>query len=149
MKKALIDKRFWEVAQLVKSDEETFETTSDFIWMDCPDNVEDAWHYDPDTGEFIDPHAASKDEFGNPVEPFTMQRMRAYPPMGDQMDMLFKEIAATGSISTNGEWFKSIQFVKTNVPKPGVAGDPGISTSRINPYRAKLDGTIVPPTTED
>jgi hypothetical protein len=44
--------------------------------------------------------------------------------MGDQMDMLFKEIRDTGTISTDGGWFKSIQAVKDTVPKPGAEGDP-------------------------
>ena len=36
----------------------------------------------------------------------------------------WKEIQKTGTISTSGEWFKSIEFVKNNVPKPGSLGDP-------------------------
>jgi hypothetical protein len=44
--------------------------------------------------------------------------------MGDQFDMLFKEIKATGTISPTGEWFQSIQYVKDNLPKPGSEGDP-------------------------
>lgn len=141
MKKALIDKRFMTVVQRIGADDPEFETTDDFFWKACPDNVEDAWHYDPNTEEFIDPHAPSRDEFGNPVEPFVMQRMRAYPPMGDQLDMIFKEIATTGTISTNGEWYKSIEFVKKHVPKPGSEGDPGMAPTRINPYGPK-DGIL-------
>ena len=136
MRKALIDKRFWEVAQIVNSEAETFETTDDFKWVDCPnDRVEDAWFYDDNANEFTDPHATTRDEFGNPVEPFAMQRMRSYPPVGDQMDMLYKEIQATGKISANGEWFQSIKFVKDNVPKPGAENDPGYAPTLQNPYR--------------
>lgn len=124
MKKALIDKRFWTVCQIIEQDDFAFETTDDFIWVDCPDNVETAWPYDEKTGEFIDPHEHHRDEFGNPIEPFYMQRMRAYPPMGDQLDMLFKEIRDTGTISPDGAWFKSIQVVKETIPKPGSDGDP-------------------------
>ena len=92
MKKALIDKRFWTVTQIIELDQPEFETTTDFMWVSCPDNCESAWPYNNETGEFTDPHAHSRDEFGNPVEPFVMERMRSYPPMGDQFDMLFKEI---------------------------------------------------------
>jgi hypothetical protein len=119
MKRALIDKRFWTVCQIIEQGETEFETTDDFMWADCPDNCETPWAYDAETKEYTDPHAHHRDEFGNPVEPFVMQRMRAYPPMGDQMDMLFKEIKNTGGISVDGEWFQSIQLVKDNVPKPG------------------------------
>jgi len=125
MKRALIDKRFWQVTQILGPDETDFETTTDFFWVDCPDNCETGWGYIEETGEFTDPHAHSRDEFGNPVEPFYMQRMRAYPPMGDQLDMLFKEIRDTGTISPTGQWFKSIETVKSAVPKPGAEGDPG------------------------
>jgi len=125
MKKALIDKRFMTVCQIIEENETEFDTTHDFMWKPCPDNCESAWIYDADTNTFIDPHAHSRDEFGNPVEPFVMQRMRAYPPISDQMDMLYKEIKATGGISINGQWFQSIKYVKDNVPKPGSEGDPG------------------------
>ena len=125
MKKALIDKRGWVVVQIIEEDQSEFETTSDFVWKPCPDNCETAWSYDTELEEYIDPHAHSRDEFGNPVEPFVMQRMRAYPPMGDQMDMLFKEIKTTGAISPTGDWFQSIKYVKDNLPKPGSEGDPG------------------------
>lgn len=124
MKKALIDTRSWTVVQIIEADQQEFETTSDFIWKPCSDRCESAWIYDNSLGEYTDPHAHSRDEFGNPVEPFVMQRMRSYPPMGDQLDMLFKEIKNTGVISTDGEWFKSIQFVKDNIAKPGSEGDP-------------------------
>jgi hypothetical protein len=87
-------------------------------WVDCPDTTGTYYLYDPVELTFEDPHAHTKDEFGNPTEPFNMQRMRAYPPTGEQMDMLFKEIKATGTISTNGAWFKSIQLVKDTIPKP-------------------------------
>jgi hypothetical protein len=125
MKKALIDKRSWTVTQIIEADQSEFETTSDFMWKSCPDRCESAWLYDNDTEEFTDPHAHARDEFGNPVEPFVMQRMRSYPPMGDQLDMLFKEIRDTGTISPDGQWFQSIQYVKDNLPKPGSEGDPG------------------------
>ena len=75
MKRALIDKRFWQVTQILGPDETDFETTTDFFWVDCPDNCETGWGYIEETGEFTDPHAHSRDEFGNPVEPFYMQRM--------------------------------------------------------------------------
>lgn len=125
MKKALIDKRFWQVIQIIGENESEFEVAADFIWRPCPDNCETGWTYDNDAGNYIDPHAHSRDEFGNPVEPFAMQRMRSYPPMGDQFDMLYKEIRDTGTISPDGEWFQAIKYVKDNLPRPGSEGDPG------------------------
>jgi hypothetical protein len=49
-----------------------------------------------------------------------MQRMRAYAPTGDQMDMLWKELRDTGTISTEGAWYQHIASVKEALPKPAV-----------------------------
>jgi hypothetical protein len=117
MKRALIDKNNSRVVQVVAIGEE-FEVHESLYWVDCPDDAETFYLYDPENLTFEDPHAASKDEFGNPVEPFTMQRQRAYPPAGDQMDMLWKELRDTGTISVDGLWFKSILEVKQAIPKP-------------------------------
>jgi hypothetical protein len=47
-----------------------------------------------------------------------MQRQRAYPGLGDQLDMLWKEIRDNGTISKDGQWFKNIQMVKDLIPRP-------------------------------
>lgn len=44
-------------------------------------------------------------------------RERVYPEVGEQLDMLFKEIKANGSISPDGEWASTIQAVKDLAPK--------------------------------
>lgn len=115
MKRALIDSATLRVVQVEDQD---FATHAGLYWVDCPDDTGTYYLYDPEELTFEDPHAHTKDEFGNPTEPFTMQRMRAYPPSGDQLDMLYKEIAATGTISKTGTWFKSIAAVKAGIPKP-------------------------------
>jgi hypothetical protein len=120
MKKALIDSKDNRVLQVV---DEEFEVHGSLFWVDCPDDTGTYYIYDPEELTFEDPHAHTKDEFGNPVEPFVMQRTRAYPPMGEQLDLLFKEIRDTGSISTDGAWFQSIQAVKEAVPKPASPTD--------------------------
>lgn len=43
---------------------------------------------------------------------------RSYPSVGEQLDMLFHEVKATGGISSTGEWASAIQAVKDSVPKP-------------------------------
>lgn len=132
MKKALIDSTTSRVIQI---EEKEFEVHGALYWVDCPDDAGTFYLYDPENLTFEDPHAHTKDEFGNPVEPFGMQRMRAYPPLGDQLDLLYKEIAETGTISTDGTWFKSITAVKESVPKPI---DPSVNIQHID-----SDGTIV------
>ena len=141
MKRALIDSKNSRVTQVVEQGGE-FDVHSNLYWVDCPDDCETYYLYDPDELTFEDPHAASKDEFGNPVEPFSMQRQRAYPGSGDQMDMLWKEIRDTGTISATGEWFQSILAVKEGIPKPADydPADP-IATTKTQWYTS--DGNLV------
>jgi len=126
MKRALIDSNNNRVVQIADED---FEVHGSLYWVDCPDDCGTYYIYDPDNLTFEDPHAHTKDEFGNPVEPFSMQRMRAYPGVGDQLDLLFKEIRDTGTISTSGAWFKAIESVKLAIPKPT---DPKIPVQHLN-----------------
>jgi len=141
MKRALIDSNTLRVTQVVEQGEE-FEVHKTLYWVGCPDDCDTYYLYDPEELTFEDPHAASKDEFGNPVEPFVMQRARAYPGGGDQMDMLWKEIRDTGTISADGEWFQSILAVKEGIPKPADydPADP-IATTKTQWYTA--DGQLV------
>ncbi len=141
MKRALIDSNNSRVIQIVNIGEE-FEVHSALYWVDCPDDADTYYLYDPEELTFEDPHAASKDEFGNPVEPFTMQRQRAYPPAGDQMDMLWKEIRDTGGISADGAWFQSILAVKESIPKP-VAYDPANPIASTTTQWYTSDGQFV------
>lgn len=52
------------------------------------------------------------------VPPYTALRVNNYPNIGNQLDMLWHELNQSGSLSTNGEWFQSIQSVKDEFPKP-------------------------------
>lgn len=117
MKRALIEKLTERVVQVVNPGEEFEIHDGGLYWTDCPDNVETYW-LRLDDGTYEDPHAGMRDEFGNVVEPWIMQRMRAYAPAGDQMDMLYRELKETGTISRDGQWFKHITDVKAATPKP-------------------------------
>lgn len=118
MKKALIEKGTERVVQIVNAGEE-FEVHSNLYWVDCDDTVQTYFKLLED-GTFEDPHAGMRDQFGNPVEPWIMQRQRAYASAGDQMDMLYKELMATGTISPDGPWATHIAEVKAAIPKPEV-----------------------------
>jgi hypothetical protein len=131
MKRALIDNN----NKVLQVEEQDFEVHEGLYWVNCPDDAMSGYTYDPINLTFEDPHAHTKDEFGNPVEPFSMQRMRAYPSTGEQLDLLFKEIRDTGSISTDGAWFQAILAVKQMVPKPA---DPSINVQHLN-----SDGSVV------
>lgn len=49
---------------------------------------------------------------------YQRDRQQIYPTIGNQLDMLWHELNQSGSLSTNGEWFQSIQSVKDEFPKP-------------------------------
>lgn len=51
------------------------------------------------------------------VPPYDALRMNSYPQIGQQLDMLWHELNNSGSLSTDGEWFQSIQEIKTQFPK--------------------------------
>jgi len=49
--------------------------------------------------------------------PYNFSRMNNYPSLGNQLDMLWHELNQSGSLTTNGEWFNTIQAVKDEFPK--------------------------------
>lgn len=58
--------------------------------------------------------------FTTPVpvpEDYTVLRERAYPPSGDQFDMLWHAMDA-GTLPMVTDWFNTIKTVKDNHPKP-------------------------------
>ena len=54
----------------------------------------------------------------NYMIPYDANRMHTYPSIGNQLDMLWHELNTSGSISTDGSWFQSIQEIKQQYPKP-------------------------------
>jgi hypothetical protein len=53
----------------------------------------------------------------NYVIPYPARRMNAYPQISNQLDMLWHELNASGSISSDGTWFNAIKTVKDAHPK--------------------------------
>ena len=51
-------------------------------------------------------------EFG-----YIQARQEAYPALGEQLDMLFHDMTA-GKGDKTGEWYKAVNKVKTDNPKP-------------------------------
>ena len=45
------------------------------------------------------------------------QRDRKYPELGEQLDLLFHDMTA-GKGDKTGEWYKAVNKVKTDHPKP-------------------------------
>ena len=50
-------------------------------------------------------------------EKYKDDRRIAYPDIGDQLDLLYKDMLADKGDKT-GDWFKAVKKVKTDNPKP-------------------------------
>ena len=50
-----------------------------------------------------------------PLEQY--KKVRRYPKVQEQLDMLWHELNNSGSITTDGNWYQSIQQVKQQHPK--------------------------------
>ena len=50
-------------------------------------------------------------------EKYKDDRRAAYPVIGDQLDLLYKDMLADKG-DKSGDWFKAVQKVKTDIPKP-------------------------------
>ena len=48
---------------------------------------------------------------------YKVARTIAYGSVGDQLDLLYKEIQTTGTISATGTWAQHIANVKQTIPK--------------------------------
>ena len=51
-----------------------------------------------------------------PLEQY--KKVRRYPKVQEQLDMLWHEINTTGALSDSGNWFNTIKEIKDNHPKP-------------------------------
>ena len=49
---------------------------------------------------------------------YAESRREAYPPIQEQLDLLFHEMTASGSLSISGSWFNTVKAVKDANPKP-------------------------------
>jgi hypothetical protein len=65
------------------------------------------WNIDNVSAPFVEPQLSYVDK-----------RKNKYPEIGNQLDMLWHELNNSGSLSTGGMWFNTIQQVKENNPKP-------------------------------
>jgi hypothetical protein len=115
MKKALLHSlEPGRICQIVDSGNE-FEVAPSFSWVDVPDDTtyRDTW----DTEN----NAVKKyNILEDPVflaEGYKVARGIAYKPIGDQLDMIYKEVQANGTISNTGAWATHIANVKATIPK--------------------------------
>ena len=102
------------ICEVVEAGNE-FEVHENFQWVDVPDGTTslDKWDVDNNVVIKFDPIAVP----GFAENAYRVARAIAYKSHGEQLDMLFHELTANGSITTDGAWYKHIQSVKQDIPK--------------------------------
>lgn len=92
-----------------------FEVHESFSWVDVPDdtNTQDRYNLDTQQVEKFDPLSIP----GFAENGYQVARQIAYSPIGNQLDMLFKELQNTGTISNTGPWATHVASVKAEIPK--------------------------------
>ena len=81
-----------------------FAVSSDMIWMDCSDDCKAGWTLE--NGVLTAPSPIQEKTYGE-------KRRKAYPSVGDQLDMLMKDMKnGTTTHQT------ACEAVKTKFPKP-------------------------------
>ncbi len=115
MKRALISKlENFRICDIKEAGYE-FETTEDFFWTDVPDDTTTADSYNNEDGTIIKFNPIEQPGFAENA--YKVARAIAYKSVGEQMDMMFKELAQTGSISPDGPWATHVASVKAMIPK--------------------------------
>jgi hypothetical protein len=92
-----------------------FEVHANFSWIDVPDDTTFADRWDPETNTVIKFTPLADPAFV--TNGYKVARTIAYGSVGDQLDLLYKEIQATGTISATGTWAQHIANVKQAIPK--------------------------------
>ncbi len=49
---------------------------------------------------------------------YVANRQKEYPDWKEQLDLLYHEMTASGSLTTSGSWYKTIKLIKDENPKP-------------------------------
>jgi hypothetical protein len=115
MKRALINSlEPGRVCEVVDPGNE-FEVSSELSWIDCPDDTTTLHTHNVETGEFTPFDILTSPGFAENA--YKVARMIAYKSPGEQLDMLYKELQATGTVSADGPWATHVATVKANIPK--------------------------------
>ena len=102
-------------------DDDIFEIHPDFgIWIDCTGtDIENEKPNDPNGGSWIYNFETERFSIEPPASDtavrFEIARKLGYGEVGDQLDMLYKEVKDAGSITADGEWFGHVKKVKEDV----------------------------------
>ena len=113
-----------------------FEVHEDFSWIDLPDGTTTADKYDQETGTVTKFDITALPGFAENA--YRVARTIAYTEIGNQLDMLYKELKATGTISNSGPWATHIASVKATIPKD----DPQAVHEWNMAYAARMQGNV-------
>ena len=98
----------------IKNPGEEFEVHENFSWVDVPDDTTTADTYNED-GTITKWHPLNQTVFLE--QGYAVARGIGYGSIGNQLDMLYKELQTTGTISNTGPWATHISNVKSAIPK--------------------------------
>ena len=98
----------------VRQPGDEFEVHPDFSWVDVPDDTttRDTYNEDGTITKFDIVKLPGFAESG-----YQVARQIAYTSFGNQLDMLYKELQTTGTISPDGPWATHIASVKAAIPR--------------------------------
>jgi hypothetical protein len=115
-----------------------FEVHSNFSWVNVPDGTTTSDSYDPTTNTVTTFDPLSDPAYAS--QAYKVARQIAYGSIGDQLDMLHKELTSTGSISPTGQWATQISNAKSNIPKddPSAVHAWNISQAQQNAVNANV-----------
>jgi hypothetical protein len=92
-----------------------FEVHANFSWVDVPDDTTSTDSWDPETNTVIKFSPLNDPNFV--ANGWKVARGIAYGSPADQLDMIFKEIQTTGTVSPTGPWATHVANVKASLPK--------------------------------
>ena len=99
------------VSQIEQPGDE-FEVHESLQWVDLDDKVKVGWIYDPDTKKATDPHIASAATPEGLYNAFLYKRLADYGEIGDQLDMLYKDLK-----NSTATWVDHITAAKAATAK--------------------------------
>lgn len=108
---------YGRICDIVEAGNE-FEVHSDFEWVDLPDNTVSQDKYFRSNSSVVKFNMLEVPGYAENA--YKVARQIAYTEVGNQLDMLFKEIRATGTISNTGPWATHIASVKQALPKDDI-----------------------------
>jgi hypothetical protein len=113
-----------------------FEVHPNFQWVDIPDGTTTADKYNED-GSITKFDITQLDGFAE--YGYKVARGIGYKSIGDQLDMIFKELQATGTISNVGPWATHVASIKAAIPKD----DPeAVQAWNISHWQSATQGNI-------